>query len=60
MNSGSVGLSKLQFALMGFPRLGAAFYTQTAHECTQSKLNDVRYALYDRHSSRFDIAFHGV
>jgi len=31
---------------MGFPRLGAAFYTQTAHECTLSELNDVRRAWY--------------
>ena len=31
---------------MGFPRLGAAFYTQTAHECTQRQLNDVRHAWY--------------
>jgi hypothetical protein len=24
---------KLLIALMGLPRLGAAFYTKTAHEC---------------------------
>jgi len=29
---------------MGFPRLGAAFNTKTAYECTQSELNDVRHA----------------
>jgi len=39
-------LSKLLIALMGFPRLGAAFYPETAHECTQSKLYDVRHAWY--------------
>jgi hypothetical protein len=39
-------LSKLQIALMGFPRLGAAFYSQTAHEYAQSKLNDMRHACY--------------
>jgi len=27
-------LSKLLIALMGFPRLGAAFYTEAADECT--------------------------
>jgi len=26
--------SKLLIALMGFPTLGAAFYAETAHECT--------------------------
>jgi len=31
-------------ALMGFPRLGVAVYTKTAHERTQSKLNDVHHA----------------
>jgi hypothetical protein len=31
---------------MGFPRLGAACYTQTAQEYTQSKLNDMRHAWY--------------
>jgi len=39
-------LSKLLIALMGFPRLGAAFYTETAHECTYSQLYDVRHAWY--------------
>jgi len=39
-------LSKLLIALMGFPRLGAAFYTETAQECTQSQLYDVRHAWY--------------
>jgi len=29
---------------MGFSRLGAAFYTMTVHEGTQSKLNDVHHA----------------
>jgi hypothetical protein len=32
--------------LMGFPRLGAAFYTETAHECTYSQLYDMRHAWY--------------
>jgi len=31
---------------MGFPRLGAAFYTETAHECAYSQLYDVRHAGY--------------
>jgi hypothetical protein len=39
-------LSKLLIPFMGFPRLGAAFYTETAHECTQSQLYDVRHAQY--------------
>ena len=39
-------LSKLLIALMGFPRLDAAFYTETAHECTQSQLYNVRPAWY--------------
>ena len=39
-------LSKLRIALMGFQRLGVAFHTQTAHECTQSRLNDVHPAWY--------------
>jgi len=39
-------LSKLLIALMGFPRLGASFSTQTTHECTQSKLKEVRHAWY--------------
>ena len=39
-------LSKLLIALMGFPRLGAAFYTETAHECAYSQLYDVRHAGY--------------
>jgi len=39
-------LSKHLIALLGFPRLGTAFYTQTAHECAYSKLNDVRHAWY--------------
>jgi hypothetical protein len=39
-------LSKLLITLMGFSILGVAFYTQTAHECTQSKLNDKRHAWY--------------
>jgi len=39
-------LSKLVIGLMGFPGLGEAFYTQTAHECAQRKLNDARHAWY--------------
>jgi len=39
-------LSKLQIALMGFTRLGAAFDTETAHECTSTQLYDVRHARY--------------
>jgi len=39
-------LSKLLIALMGFPRLGAAFYIEISHEHTQSMLNDVRHARY--------------
>jgi len=34
-------LSKLLIVLMGFPRLGAALYTEIARERTQSKLTDV-------------------
>jgi len=30
----AVILSKFLIALIGFPRLGAAFYTKPAHECT--------------------------
>jgi len=39
-------LSKSLIALMGIPQLGAAIDPKTAHECTQSKLNDVRHAWY--------------
>jgi len=39
-------LAKLLIALMRFPRLGAAFYNDTAHECTYSQLYDVRHAWY--------------
>jgi len=39
-------LSKLLIVLMGFPRLGKAFYTETAHYCTFSLLYDVRHAWY--------------
>jgi len=40
---------------MGFPWLGAAFDLETAHEYTQSKLNDVRHAWYvDSHWRRQD------
>jgi hypothetical protein len=45
-NVNTVILSKLLIALMRFPRLDAAFYTQTPHECTISKLNDVHHAWY--------------
>jgi len=38
--------SKLLIALMGFPRLCVAFYPKMAHECTQSKLNEVRHTWY--------------
>ena len=31
---------------MGFPTLGAAFYPKTAHERTQSKLDDVHHERY--------------
>jgi hypothetical protein len=34
-------LFKWKITLIGFPRLGAAVYTQTAVECIESKLNDV-------------------
>jgi len=37
-------LSKVLIAHMGFPRVGPAFYTQTADECTSSQLYDVRHA----------------
>jgi hypothetical protein len=37
-------LIKMLIVPMGFPRLGAALFTQTAQECTLSKLNDVRHA----------------
>jgi len=39
-------LSELLITLMGFPRLGLAFYTYTAHECTQSPLYDMCQAWY--------------
>jgi len=39
-------LSKLLIALIGFPRLGTAFYTQTVHDCNWSKLNGVHHAWY--------------
>jgi len=39
-------LSKLLIALMGFPKLGAAFYTKTAHECTQRTLNELPHVWY--------------
>jgi len=39
-------LSKLLIALMVFPRLGAAFYTKTAHKCAYSQLYDVCHAWY--------------
>jgi len=45
-------LSKLLIALMGFPRLCSACFTRTAHECTQSKLNDMRHAWYAVFQSR--------
>jgi len=51
--------SKLLIALMGFPRLGAAFYTQTADGCTQSNLNDVRHPWYvDAQSGPLDSGGH--
>jgi hypothetical protein len=36
-------LSKLLIVFMGFPRLGAGFYTEIAHEYTYSHLSDVRH-----------------
>ena len=39
-------LSILLIALMVFTRLAAAFYTETAHECTWSQLYDVHHAWY--------------
>jgi len=39
-------LSKLLIALMGFPRLDAAFYTETTHERTGNKWNNVRHSWY--------------
>jgi len=39
-------LSQLLIALVGFPRLGAAFYTETAHEYTCNQLYDMRHAWY--------------
>jgi len=39
-------LAKLLIALMGFPRLRAAFYTETAYEYTWSQLYDVCHTLY--------------
>jgi len=39
-------LSKLLIALMGFQRLGAAFYSEIAHEHNQSKLNNMCHAWY--------------
>jgi hypothetical protein len=37
-------LSTLLVAQMGFPSFGEAFDPETADECTQSKLNDIRHA----------------
>jgi len=42
----ALNLSKLLIALIGFPRLDAAFFTETAPECTRSQLYDVRHAWY--------------
>jgi len=39
-------LSKLLIALIGFPRLGVAIYTETAHEFTYSQLYDVCHPWY--------------
>jgi len=39
-------LSKLVIALRGFPRLGAAWYPETPHKHTQSKLTDLHEAWY--------------
>jgi hypothetical protein len=39
-------LSKLLIMLMGFPRLGVAFDTMTAHEYTRIKLKNVCHAWY--------------
>jgi len=39
-------LSKLLIALMGFPRLGVAVYTEIDHEPTKSKQTDVHHAWY--------------
>jgi hypothetical protein len=39
-------LSKLPIVLMGFARLGAAIYPETAHERTQSKHNDMHHEWY--------------
>jgi hypothetical protein len=36
--------TKLHFGDVGFPSLSAEFYTEAAHECTQSQLYDVRCA----------------
>jgi len=39
-------LSKFVIMLMGFPRLGVAFYTETVHECTYSQLYSMRHGWY--------------
>jgi hypothetical protein len=38
--------SKLLRSLKGFPRLGAAIYTETAHEYTQSQLKVIHHSWY--------------
>jgi hypothetical protein len=39
-------LSTLLVSLMGFRRLGVNFYSETALDYTQSKLNGMRHAWY--------------
>jgi hypothetical protein len=39
-------LTKLLLALIGFSRLGATSYTETAHEYTYRQLYDVRHSWY--------------
>jgi len=44
LNVYAVILSKLLITLMGISRLGAAIYTATTYECTESMLNNFCHA----------------
>ena len=45
-NVGAFIFSTTMIACMGFPRLCAAIFTESAHECTWSRLYDVCHARY--------------
>jgi hypothetical protein len=51
-NVNGISLLKLLMVLMGFPRLGAAYFTKTGHECTQRQLRNMRDAWYVSPQSR--------